>query len=191
MSRVPDLKPEELSPLQRRVHDEIASVRRGNVKGPFAIWLRVPEIADKANQFGNAVRANGKLEKRLIELMTLVVARHWSAQYEWYAHEDQALKAGIGGEVVEALRHGRVPHFEREDERLVYDLVTELQVAKALSPASYKRGVQAFGLDLMIEFVTAIGFYTLVAIMLNAFDAPVPGGKKPLPVAGAEEKEPS
>lgn len=182
MSRVPDLKPEQLSPLQRRIHDEIASTRRGNVKGPFAIWLHVPEIADTANQFGNTLRADAKMEKRLIELMILVVASHWSAQYEWYAHEDQAVKAGIAETIVEALRHGRVPHFEREDERLVYDLVTELQVTKSLSPSSYERGVQALGLPLMIEFVTAIGFYTMVAMTLNAFDAPVPGGKLPLPL---------
>lgn len=182
MSRVPDLSSEELTPVQKRIYDEIASVRRGNVKGPFAIWMRTPEIADKANQFGNALRANGTLDKRLFELMVLVVARHWSAQYEWFAHERQALAAGISSEVVEALRHRRTPQFERDDERLVYDLTSELQEAKKLGPSSYERGVAAFGLELMIEFVTAVGFYTLVAVMLNAFDAPVPGGKTPLPL---------
>jgi 4-carboxymuconolactone decarboxylase len=181
MSRVPYLAPEELTPVQKRIHDEIASVRGGAVKGPFAIWLRNPDIADKANQFGNSLRVNGKLDKRLFELMVLVIARHWSAQYEWYAHEQQALKCGISADVVEALRQRRVPRFERDDERLVYDLVTELQDSKTLSQASYDRGVAAFGLDLMIEFVTAIGFYTMVAVTLNAFDAPVPGGKAPLP----------
>jgi len=30
----------------------------------------------------------------------------------------------------------------------------------------------------MIKFVTAAGFYTVVAIMINAFDAPVPGGER-------------
>jgi 4-carboxymuconolactone decarboxylase len=181
MTRVPYLDPEQLSPEQKRIHDEIASTRRGNVKGPFAIWLRIPEIADKANQFGNALRAKGAMDKRLFELMTLVVARHWSAQYEWYAHEDQALKAGIASEVVEALRHGRKPNFERADEQLVYDVVSELQDSKKLSQATFDRGIAIFGLDLMIEFVTAIGFYTMVAVVLNAFDAPVPGGKQPLP----------
>jgi len=181
MTRVPSLDPEQLSPEQKRIHDEIASTRRGNVKGPFAIWLRVPEIADKANHLGNAVRAKGAMDKRLIELMTLVVARYWSAQYEWYAHEDQALKAGISSDVVEALRDGRTPKFERADEQLVYDIVTEMQETKRLSQATYDRGIAAFGLELMIEFMTAVGFYTMVAVVLNAFDAPVPGGKQPLP----------
>ena len=80
MSRVPDLDQEQLTAAQKRIYDDIASVRRGNIKGPFAIWLRVPEIADKANQFGNVLRAKGSIDKRLFELMVLVVARRWSAQ---------------------------------------------------------------------------------------------------------------
>jgi hypothetical protein len=36
-------------------------------------------------------------------------------------------------------------------------------------------------LNLLIEFVAAIGFYTMVAITLNAFDGPVPDGSRPLP----------
>jgi 4-carboxymuconolactone decarboxylase len=181
MSRVPDLAPAEMTAEQKRIHDEIASKRRGHVRGPFAIWLRTPTIADHANQFGNAIRVAGKLDKRLFELMVLIVARHWSAQYEWFAHEDQALANGVAPAVVEAIRHGRTPDFAQADERLIYELVTELNARKILGPATYDRGVAHFGLELFIELATAIGFYTMVAMMLNAFDAPVPGGSRPLP----------
>jgi hypothetical protein len=37
-----------------------------------------------------------------------------------------------------------------------------------------------FGEQKMVELVAAVGFYVMVAMTLNAFDAPVPGGKKPL-----------
>jgi 4-carboxymuconolactone decarboxylase len=80
---------------QKRVYQEIGGARGGLVRGPFVIWLRNPEIADLANQFGNSLRLRGKLDKRLFELMVLIVARHWSAQYEWFAHEKAALKAGV------------------------------------------------------------------------------------------------
>jgi alkylhydroperoxidase family enzyme len=32
----------------------------------------------------------------------------------------------------------------------------------------------------LVELVSAIGFYSMVAMTLNAFDVPVPGNKKPL-----------
>lgn len=181
MARVPDLLPERLTPQQKRIHDEIAGTREGTVRGPFAIWLRLPEVADRANQFGNVLRLHGKLDKRLFELMVLVVARHWSAQYEWFAHEHAALKVGLSADVVESIRARRRPAFADADEALVYDIVFELSETRALSQPGYDRGAAALGLDLMIELVTAAGFYTMVAMMLNAFDAPVPGGERPLP----------
>ncbi len=181
MSRVPDLEPGEMSPEQRRIHEEIAGARHGVVRGPFAIWLRKPELADAANRFGNMLRLEGKLDKRLFELMVLVIARHWSAQYEWFAHEGNALKNGISPEAVEAIRERRQPDFKRDDERRVYDGLTELNEKKALSQESYDRALDAFGLDLLIELFAAAGFYTMVAMTLDVFEAPVPGGRRPLP----------
>ena len=48
-----------------RVSQEIGGARGGVVRGPFAIWLRNPELADQANRFGNAFRLGGKLDNRL------------------------------------------------------------------------------------------------------------------------------
>jgi len=181
MARVPDLDPALLTTEQRRIHDEIAGPRGGVVRGPFALWMRLPALADRANQFGNALRLEGTLDRRLFEMMILLVARHWSAQYEWYAHEEAARKAGLADAVIEAIRAGRRPDPMQDDEAVVHDLVTELGRTRDLSQASYERGVATFGLERMIELMTATGFYTMVAMMLKAFDAPVPGDARPLP----------
>ena len=180
MPRVEDLKPENLTPDQQAIHARIAGSRGGVVRGPFAIWLRNPAIAEAADRLGSTLR-RGSLDKRLFEIMVLVVARHWSAQYEWFAHARHALKEGISPEAVEAIRHRREPQFTRDDERLVYDLVTEMNETRTLSQPTYDRAVAALGLDNVIELITSLGFYTMVAIMLNGFDAPVPGGERPLP----------
>lgn len=181
MSRVPPLEPDRFTPEQRRVHAEIAGPRGGVVAGPFGVWMHQPRIADAANRFGNAVRAEGNLDKRLFELMVLTIARHWSAQYEWSAHEAAARKAGLADAVIEDIRHRRAPTFVHADEKLVHDLVSELITTHGLRQETYDRAAAAFGLDLMIELVTAAGFYTVAAMMINAFDCPVPSGERPLP----------
>ena len=61
---VPDVSPEEMTPRQQELAKEIAGTREGAVRGPFAIWLRMPELAAKANEFGNALRLQGTIEKR-------------------------------------------------------------------------------------------------------------------------------
>ena len=180
MARVEDLSLESLTPEQKAVHARIAGTRGGTVRGPFAIWLRNPALADAADKLGTTLR-NGDLDLRLFEIMVLVVARHWSAQYEWFAHARHALEAGVSPDVVEAIRHHRKPEFTHDDERLIYDLVTEMNESRTLSQPTYDRAVAMLGLDLVIELITSIGFYTMVAIMLNGFDAPVPGGERPLP----------
>jgi len=181
MARVPDIPFERLTDAQRRVYHEIAAARNGHVLGPFAVWIRNPDLADRASQFGNALRVHGKLNKRLFELMVLLVARHWSAQYEWSVHEQPALKAGVSQEIVEAIRAGRTPRFVNDDERLVFDVISEINEKRTLSQPSYERALAVLGLDLLIELVTAAGFYSTIAMVVNVFDAPVPGGKRPLP----------
>jgi 4-carboxymuconolactone decarboxylase len=181
MARVPDVPFDELTAEQKRIHNEIAGTRSGSVRGPFALWIRNPALADVANQFGNALRLHGKMDKRLFELTVLIVARHWSAQYEWYTHERAALKVGLSAEVVEAIREKKSPEFAREDERLVYEVISEINEKRTLGQASYDRALAAFGLELLIELIATAGFYSMVAMTLNAFDAPVPGGMRPLP----------
>ena len=105
----------------------------------------IPRIADAANRLGNSLRLEGRLDRRLFELAILVIARHWSAQYEWFVHEKTALDAGLGREVVEAVRHRQVPRFARSDEQLVYDVVTEMHETRTLGQASFDRALAALG----------------------------------------------
>ena len=181
MGRIATLKTEELSPEQRRIHDEIAGPRDGTVRGPFAVWLRIPKVAEAANQLGNSIRLEGKLDRRLFEFAILIVARHWNAQYEWFVHEGVARKAGLPCEVIDAVRNRQLPNFARDDENLIYDVVNELHGTRTLSQRTYENALAVLGTDRLIELVTTVGFYTAAAMMINVFDAPVPDGSRPLP----------
>lgn len=180
MSRLPELQPQALSPEQKRIHDAIGATRRGRVSGPFAIWLRLPELAAAANQFGNLLRGGGQLERRLIELIVLLVARRWSANYAWSVHQEYALQAGLDPEVVEAIRTHRLPPLRRDDERLIYELVGELLDTRRLSNPSYDRALGALGEPRLIELITTAGFYTMVGMMLSAFEVDARDGSRPL-----------
>jgi 4-carboxymuconolactone decarboxylase len=182
MSRVPDLRIDHLSAENRALHDRIVSVRSGVARGPYAIWLRTPALADAANQLGNALRLNGRLDKRVFELVVLTVARHWCADYVWSAHAEAARGAGLSGEVITALRERRVPAFAQSDEAVAYETTVELCETRDLTQATYQRAIDAFGLDTVIELITAAGYYTIAAMMVKAFEIPVPEQQ------GAEEK---
>ena len=178
MARLDPLKMEELTPEQKALHAELGRTRK-RVSGPFAIWLRNPALADAANKLTLSLRENGKLEKRLFELIVLIVVRHWSAQYAWAAHEGAAAAAGLSADAIEAIRHRRKPDLKKDDERLIYETVSELLEHKPLSQSTYDRFVKQFGLDLAIEIISIAGFYSMVATVLNGFDVPTPNGERP------------
>jgi 4-carboxymuconolactone decarboxylase len=181
MARIPDLKPEEMSERQKQLAAEIGGPRGGVVRGPFAIWLRNPELVDKANQLGNLLREGTSVPRRLSELAILVTARHWTAQYEWFAHENQALDQGVAKEVVEAIRARKAPSFAKADERVTYAICHEMYENKKVSDATYKAAVDTLGQQMVIELITIATFYAMIAMFLVTFEAPVPGGAKPLP----------
>jgi 4-carboxymuconolactone decarboxylase len=178
VARLDPLPMEQMTPEQKALHEELFRNRK-RVSGPFPIWLRNPPLADAANNLVIALRENGKAEKRLYELIVLIVVRYWAARYAWGAHEAPALAAGLSPDVVEAIRHGRKPPFAKADERVLYGAVTELLERKPLSEATYKLMIDQFGLDLTIELVSVAGLYSMVATVLNAFDVPAPDGGNP------------
>ena len=179
MPRLPEIDSAKLSPEQRAIYDRIMR-ERGHMRGPFAIWLRNAELCENTLKLQEMFASRVKLERRLLELMILVAARLATAQYAWFIHEPHALKFGIAPEIIQAIRERRTPGFTREDERLVYDITTELNTTRTLSEASFQRGMAMFGEQVMVELVSAIGFYVMVAMTLNAFAVSVPGDKEAL-----------
>ena len=179
MARLPEIDPDKLTPEQRAIYDRMMTLR-GHMRGPFAVWLRNAELCENSASLQEMFADRVSLERRLLELMILVAARQATAQYAWFIHEPHALKFGIAPEIVQAIRERRTPDFKREDERLVYDLTVELNTTRTLSEASYRRGMAMFGEKAMVELVSAIGFYMMVAVTLNAFAVPVPDGREGL-----------
>lgn len=180
MARLDPLSMDELSPEQKALHTVLGNTRKGRVSGPFAIWLRNPRLADAANQLTLALRESGKVEKRIYELIVLIVTRYWSARYAWTSHEVAAAAVGISPETIEAIRHQRKPDLKKDDERLVYEAMTELLERKPLSQATYDRMLKQFGLDVTIEIFSIAGLYSMVSTVLNGFDVPPRiGGETP------------
>src|SRR4051794_23557926 len=175
-----EVRYEELDAEQKRIYDIIAGTRKSGLGGPFSVLVRIPHVAEPANGLHNAFRLNGKLDRRIFELLILLVARAHTAEFAWVVHEALALKAGLDARVIVAVRERRVPDFTQADERLTYDLVNQLLQTKTLSTSAYHRAIDGLGLDLLLELVSAVGFYSMVCLVLNSFAVPASGGVTPL-----------
>jgi 4-carboxymuconolactone decarboxylase len=170
----------EMSEAQGKVYREIAGGPRGGVRGPFNALLRSPELAQRAQKLGEYLRFESSLPPRLNELAILVTARHWTSQYEWYAHAQLAAKAGLEASIIGALQAGKRPAAMKEDEAAIYDFCSELHAKKTVSDAAFKAVLDRFGERGIVDLIGVSGYYTLVSMVLNVERVPIPDGAQPL-----------
>ena len=182
MPRLTPLDLNKLTPEQKKAADAIVAGPRGGLRGPFEAWLRSPVLADRAQRLGEYCRFNNTLPKDLMELAICLIGRHFKAQFEFYAHARLAKEAGLAAEIVEAIRTRQTPPFKREAERIVYDFVTEYLATNRVAAPNYKRAVDAFGEQGVVDLVGVCGYYMLVSMTLNVFEVPLPPGE-PEPLA--------
>ncbi len=134
------------------------------------------DLADRAQALGAFCQYGTSLEPRLSELAILVVGAHWRAGFEWHVHAPIARAAGVSPGLIDALRVGQVPVFEREDERLVHAFARALVVERRVGDATYAAFVARFGERSAVELVGILGYYTLISMTIVAFEVDLPAG---------------
>jgi 4-carboxymuconolactone decarboxylase len=147
-------------------------------RGPFAAWLHAPQFGGLVQQLGAHCRYQTALPARLSEFAILCTARQWRAQYEWFAHEPMAEKAGVKPKTIADVRAGRAPKSAPADERAIYAFVQELYKTKRVSDRTYKRVQAILGDAPTVELVGILGYYVLVAMTLNVFRMMPPADAK-------------
>jgi 4-carboxymuconolactone decarboxylase len=174
------LTPETMTPEQRGVAEAIMKGPRGGMRGPFNALLSSPDLADVAQKLGEHVRFKMAMPGPLRELAILLTARHWTAQYEWYAHNKIAREAGLAPAICDAVAEGKRPAKMSADEALVYDFCSELLATTQMSDATFAKTRERFGEAGVMELTGTCGYYSLVAMVLNVDRQPIPEGAVPL-----------
>jgi 4-carboxymuconolactone decarboxylase len=176
--RMPPIPAAELTEEQAQAAADFVAAR-GQVTGPWIALLRSPELMKRTRGLSDYLRFESILPGYLRELVILMTARQWGQSYEWNAHYPLALDEGLSAEMVQAIAEGRRPEGMVEEEAILYDFVTELQRNHGVSDASYERAVERFGEQGVIETVSLVGYYTMIAMILNTARTPLPAGAKP------------
>ena len=179
MARLSPIDPTQLDSEQRAVYDAIASGPRKGVRGPLAVWLHRPQLADRSQALGRYCRYDSSVPARLSELAIMFMGRHWLAEYEWAAHKPFALEAGVSNEVIDAIRDGNTPPFVRRDEQLLFTFLTQLHAQRKVDDAVYQELVEEIGKDGVVDLVGIAVYYTLISMTIKVFEVPPPQGVAP------------
>jgi 4-carboxymuconolactone decarboxylase len=143
-----------------------------NPTGPTAIWSRSPRLAQAALDFGDYIRFESVLEPRLRELAILATAVAWNCENEWIAHAPLARKEGLPDDVIDSVRTGQFASSDPEV-RAVHAVVVSLHQDRDIPDDVYRVAADLLGDRGIIELISTVGFYTMIAMLLNGTRAPL------------------
>ena len=167
----------ELTPRQQEISDAIAS-KRGATRGPFLIWLRSPELAEKVDALGAYCRFDASINERLRELSLLIAARHFDAQYSWNAHDKKAIAAGVSAESIKELASNEAPHFAHPDEQLLYSFAIQILRDHFVDQATFDAAHAEWGEAGLVDIIGCLGNFSMLAMLLNTFQVDLKAGRR-------------
>ncbi len=186
--RFAQLAYEDLPPSVRPLADDILKVSSAALGGPYNALLRSPDMARRCFDLLDYLRFRTSVDKRLNEFAILIQARIANAQYEWWAHEPIARRAGLSDAVMADLRRCQRPAALQADEALVYDYCVHLTLNHRVPDALWQRAVDAMGEQAVVDLTVLSGTYVMVSMLLNATEVGIPqGGQPPLEVLEPSE----
>ncbi|MRW87312.1 carboxymuconolactone decarboxylase family protein [Pseudoduganella sp. FT26W] len=177
--RLPSIAFEQLSAAQQVAAQAVIDGPRGALYGPFVPLIRSPELMAAAQRMGEYLRYRSAIGTRLTELAILVTARQWSQQVEWAIHAPIARDYGIADAVIAAIAARQRPAGLLEDEALVYEFCVQLQQRQRVDDATYAAALAAFGEHGVVDLMGINGYYTFLAMVMNAAQTAAPASSAP------------
>jgi 4-carboxymuconolactone decarboxylase len=181
--RLPLPKRESLSGGALKIFDELGTPNNKTIaglKGPIGVQLHSPRLAELSHALNAYLRWESGLGGRVRELAILVTARECDSQFEWTAHEGQALREGVEPALVDIVRHRKSTDGIADADAIVIDFAREVLRNRKVAPETYARALRHFGARDLVDLVALIGNYAGTALLLAAFDVQLMPGQKPL-----------
>lgn len=167
MARLTPITSKDQVPVEDHGMVDAIVASRGAVQGPFKMFLHCPKLAGRLAHLGAFVRFEGSLDMRVRVLAAMTVARELDAVYVWGAQTGSARRQGVAEATITAIREKHSRGIPAEDAQIV-EFTRELIHKHRVDAASVKCLQQRFGDEGFIELTGAIGYYSMLAMTVNA-----------------------
>jgi len=180
--RLPLPKREDLDEVGKRHYDRVAApgASIAGLKGPSGIGLYSPKAAEHARALNRYLRFEAGFSPRIREIAILTTAREMDSQFEWSAHEPEALKEGVEPRVIDVIKHRQSTSGLDESAATVIELGRQIFRDHKVAPETFAKAKALFGPNKLIELVMLMGNYAGTAALLTAVDMQLHSGQKPL-----------
>jgi len=167
MARLPHITAkDQVAAKDHAAFDSIVA-SRGAVQGPFLMFMHSPEIAGRVAHLGAYVRFEGELDMKIRVLAAMTVAREFEAMYVWGAQTGGARRLGVPESTIDAIRENHSRGVPAEDADII-EFTRQLLRRHRADEGLFKKLQARLGNDQLIQLTTAIGYYTMLGMTVNA-----------------------
>jgi 4-carboxymuconolactone decarboxylase len=160
---------DELSPEEREARDLLTSGPRGGVSGPYRIWVSNPPLVRALVELDQHLNGTDALSAAEREIAVLVTAARWDARYVAAAHLPRAAASGVPPDAAERILAGDDPALPEPRQQAVYNICRQLYAGGELPEEIFKRANALLGARGLSDLIALLGYYTSVALTLNAY----------------------
>jgi 4-carboxymuconolactone decarboxylase len=164
--------------FDKRVGAGARSIR--GLHGPSGIRLHSPKLAGYSSSVSRYLRFDSGFSSRIRELAILVAAREMDCQFEWTAHEPEALKEGLSQEIVDVVKYRKNLDGLPETEAVIISFGRGMLGNRKVDSETFARALKIFGPRQLVDLAHLMINYQGTATLLAAFDMQLDPGQQPL-----------
>jgi alkylhydroperoxidase family enzyme len=152
----------------------------------FQVLLNHPTLARVFNDLLAVMLWHGKLDQRLRELVIMRIGWLTASDYEWTQHWRVALRLGVSADDLLGVRDWQAHNAFGPTERAVLAAADDVVRDGVVSSVTWEACERELGPDpaVLIELVTAIGAWRMVASILHSLKVPLEDGVDSWPPDG-------
>jgi len=183
MPRLPEVTDRDSLPEDKRFAFDYLAETRGGVRLPFSVILNHPEVCYRVAHVGSFARFESSLPREVIETATCVAAREFECNFEWAAHARMASENGVSEAVMEVITNQKGLDGLSDQEKLVVGFARQLLREHRVDDATWSAAVAHWGGNGALELTMTVGYYCMLACLLNVTQIPAPAGAITMPGA--------
>jgi 4-carboxymuconolactone decarboxylase len=180
--RLPLPRREDLDEAGKKAYDRgtAPGATIAGLQGPAGIQLYTTKIAPHLVAINKYLRFEAGHSPRVREIAILTTAREMDSQFEWVAHEPEALQEGVPQLVIDVIKHRRSTAGLEEADAVVIELGRQIWRDHKVKSELFARAKALFGPHRLVDLVLLMGNYASTAALLATVDMQLHEGKEPL-----------
>ena len=180
--RLPLLKREDLDEAGQKTYDRANTPGASIVglRGPAAIQLYSTRTTPHLQAINRYLRFEAGFTPRIREIAILTTAREMDSQFEWVAHEPEALKEGVEPAIIDVIKFRKGTEGLDDTDAIIIELGRQIWRDHKVTPELFAKAKALFGPGKLVDLVLLMGNYAGTSALLTAFDMQLHAGKKPL-----------